>query len=249
MTASDAGAPFTFDDGSGDCDPGDLSFHWGYVPDYYGYGSFLSFFDEAAGIPATISIPVELDEITGELRYGWGYMDTYAVGGGPFFYTAYGMGQAILDPPAPVPHVPNTYAYTSLEGEQHFEYNLSPDPDLQCDLRWVVTGTAEPTMCDGCDFAFEVEYDYDVSSLNDGTCTGWGFDYSAYWAYTEDYRGMGPYLLYGTDKDWMVPLIPGSFFNPTTGALSFGQGLQDSTHPSYPGYYYTSYMSLQLMID
>ena len=105
----------------------------------------------------------------------------------------------------------DTDADPSLSGLEVFRYRsdkgdvVGAAAPLSCELTFQLVGTAASTAeCEGCEFAFDVDYTLiDEKSVDDGTCAGLGYfdGFGGTYAYHPDFEGYGPSWLlsyYGT---------------------------------------------------
>ena len=92
----------------------------------------------------------------------------------------------------------------SYEGMANFKGGFSTDPSaIDCDLYWANSGT--PTdLCDGCEWAFAVDFIYDAGSSYDGVdCFGGGdTDWTWGLGYFPDYYGSYGAIYYDYYGTW-----------------------------------------------
>ena len=86
--------PLSTDDGSCTAMAIDRSFSYGYVEDYYGYGSYLMYYSPIYGSFSAVT-SATFDDSTGELEYSYGYEDMEYYGSG-IYYTYHLAGEAEL---------------------------------------------------------------------------------------------------------------------------------------------------------
>lgn len=138
--------------------------------------------------------------------------------------------------------------YTSYEGKEFFEYGYGPGAGFRnCSLEWDASGTPVSTLCEGCEFVFDVTLTYNAdNSTDDGTCASLATDSTWTYAYTSDYAGYGPYaLFYSSTYGAYYPFASASF-DESTGEFAYVYGIKDYPYDyngQYPGYYYTLYLS------
>ncbi len=90
----------------------------------------------------------------------------------------------------------NPYS-TYTGGETLWSTFAAETAEIQCEYNWDATGSPVEYLCDGCEWVFDVDLTFDAgnSNLSDG-CDD-GADMAFTYAYTSDYYGYGPTLLYG----------------------------------------------------
>ena len=136
--------------------------------------------------------------------------------------------------------------YTSYEGWESYDYahpyyGGGAAGDYNWQLVWWTTGTAVETLCNSCEFVFDVygTYDGDVSSDDDGLAAKYGFDtdFEYTYAYTDDYYGYGGAALfeyYGTYYMFAYADFDGGTFNYVSGYKDY---YYDGSYGYYPATY------------
>ncbi len=142
--------------------------------------------------------------------------------------------------------VTGTTPYTSYEGWHAIDYSEdlaageAAAGGYDCSLLWWVAGTpVNPTICDGCEFSFNLRLEFDdwkYSGDNGDVlwCAEYGIDFGFTMAYFTNYYDYGPYVTYYYYGDYIG--FAGAEFSADKGALTFTYGFNDYY---YGGYYLT----------
>ena len=144
--------------------------------------------------------------------------------------------------------------YSSYDGWESWDYGHpyygggTTSGDYNFQLVWFTSGSAVATLCDGCEFVFDVVGAYDAGvSVDDGLAAKYGLDTDFEWtyAYTDDYYGYGGAWLfeyYGTYYWNGYADFDGSTFSYTYGNKDYYYDGAYGYYPDYAGYYMTNYM-------
>ena len=141
----------------------------------------------------------------------------------------------------------DTDAYTAWEGTESYIYDFDATVEHSCEIVWDTSGgpTAN-TLCDGCDFGFDLAFIYNAAESvdTDGACSSLAVDSDYSYAYMADYYGYGPALmLYITDYSAWYWFFSAEL-DDSTGKLDYYYGVVDYAYngyySGYQDYYYSN---------